>query len=341
MYTRDFWPILGLLQHTGLRVAGALFSTFLLSFTCGKWFVGLSKRFFRAQSRPHTPDTHRVKDDTPTMGGILILATVLINTLLWCDFTQPNVWILLLCLLGFGAVGAWDDAGKIRSRHGMSALTKFVLQSAIALLVTGLWLYVGGGSTELMLPYVQRCMIDLGMLFFAWALLVIVGSSNAVNLTDGLDGLAVGSLIPNFALFAGISYMFGTLYMQMSELAVIAASIMGACFGFLWYNTHPAQIFMGDVGSLALGAGLGCLALMAKSELLLVVSGGVFVVETLSVMAQVISFKLRGKRLFKMAPIHHHFELVGWHESTITMRFTIISLMLSLLAFVALYYSRV
>lgn len=342
-------------HYVSVRAIASLLSTLLCSFVFGNWFIAKSQIFFRSKARAYTPESHKQKDDLPTMGGIFILMVVIVNSLLWCDLSNPQVWIFLLSLVLFGALGAWDDWEKIRRSHlsaeerakmaGISARTKFNFQLAAALLVIVLWLWIGGGTTTISFPFFKSCNPDLGLLFVPWAVFVIVALSNAVNLTDGLDGLAVGSLIPNFATFGIIAYLAGNYNMAQylhipfahtAELAIIGAILMGASIGFLWYNTYPAQIFMGDVGSLALGAGLGFMALMAKQELLLPIAGGLFVVETVTVILQVLSFKYRGKRIFKMAPIHHHFELLGWAESKITMRFAIISFILCLLALITL-----
>jgi phospho-N-acetylmuramoyl-pentapeptide-transferase len=279
------------------------------------------------------------------MGGVFILAIVLINTLLWCDLTNMQVWIFLFCILGFGALGFWDDWNKIHAQKGISSGTKFKLQLLIASLVVSCLVLFTSFSTELVFPFFKHCTPNLGWLFIPWAIFIIVGCSNAVNLTDGLDGLAIGSLLPNFATFALICYISGHYglahYLHIpfagtAEIAIVGAILIGSSLGFLWYNAYPAQIFMGDVGSLALGAGLALMAIMAKQELLLAISGGLFVLETVSVMLQVLSVRHFGKRIFKMAPIHHHFELLGWPESRITTRFGIISLVLCLLTLITL-----
>ena len=259
--------------------------------------------------------------------------------------TCPQVWIFLFCILGFGALGFWDDWNKIRKNRGISSGIKFKLQVLVAFLVI-IALKIGTNlSSELVFPFFKLCTPDIGWLFIPWAIFVLVGCSNAVNLTDGLDGLAIGSLLPNFATFSLICYLAGHYgiahYLHIpfagtAEISIIGAILIGSSLGFLWYNTYPAQIFMGDVGSLALGAGLALMAIMAKQELLLPIAGGLFVLETVSVVLQVLSVRFRGKRIFKMAPIHHHFELLGWPESKITARFGIISLVLCLLTLITL-----
>jgi phospho-N-acetylmuramoyl-pentapeptide-transferase len=344
-YLQPYLPALNVVHYVSFRALASLLSTLCFSFAFGNWFILHSQRLFRSKTREFTPETHRIKDNLPTMGGLFILCAVTLNMLLWCDLTQPRVWLLLVCLLGFGAIGAWDDWCKISRKKGISARLKFWLQVSVALIVTGGWLYFTGAPTTISLPFLKNIKPDLGIFFLVWAIFLLVATSNAVNLTDGLDGLAIGSLILNFGTFVLIAYVAGhatlAAYLQIpwaetAELAVATSILMGASLGFLWYNTYPAQIFMGDVGSLALGAGLAFIALMTKQELLLAISGGLFVLETVSVILQVLSFKFRGRRMFKMAPIHHHFELLGWPESKITVRFGIISFVLCLLALITL-----
>jgi len=335
------------LHYVSMRGICALLTALAQSLFFGGWFIRRSRRFFRSQARVHAPQHHQEsKNDMPTMGGIFILLTVVSSTLLWADLTCPKVWIFLGVLGGFGAIGAADDWQKIVTGHGIAARTKFALQLLVSGLSAVLWIGVAGGSTQLVLPLFKQFNPDLGgVLFTLWAIFVIVGTSNAVNLTDGLDGLAIGSLIPNFALFSLIAYAAGHIgiasylhipFAETAEVAVMGAALVGAALGFLWFNTYPAEIFMGDVGSLALGAGLATMALMAKQELLLPIAGGLFVVETVSVIIQVLSMRIRGKRVFRMAPLHHHFELLGWPESRITIRFGIISFVLCLLTLMML-----
>jgi phospho-N-acetylmuramoyl-pentapeptide-transferase len=279
------------------------------------------------------------------MGGIFISAIVLISVFLWCNQANPLVWISLTCLLGFGAIGAWDDWKKICYNNGVKAWQKFSAQLLVALLVAGLWISFVGPSDQLYFPFFKHLHPSMGFLFIPWIMFVLIGTSNAVNLTDGLDGLAIGALLSNFAVFSIICYAAGHVgiahYLHIpfagtAELAIVGSALFGASLGFLWFNTYPAQIFMGDVGSLSLGAVLAFMALACKQELLLVIAGGLFVIETLSVIVQVLSYKFWGKRYFKMAPIHHHFELMGWKESKITIRFCIIAFVLSLLALMTL-----
>jgi phospho-N-acetylmuramoyl-pentapeptide-transferase len=343
-YFKPAVPLLNVIHYTSFRVLAALLTSLFCSFVYGKLFIAYSQRFFRSRVREWTPENHKAKNNTPTMGGLLIISVVVTNTVLWCNFSYYNVWIFLVCLLGFGVIGFLDDWEKITKKRGISSRAKFLLQWTVALLVSFL-LYIFTTDPTICFPFFKYFQPNIGLFFILWSAFLIVGFSNAVNLTDGLDGLAIGCLIPNFATFSVICFLAGHFiiahylyipFVHTGEIAVIGATLVGASIGFLWYNSYPAQIFMGDVGSLALGASLAVMALMCKQELLLLISGGLFVVETLSVMLQVASFKLRGKRIFKMAPIHHHFELLGWHEAKITTRFGIITLMLCLMALITL-----
>ena len=344
-YLKLYWPFFNVVHYVSVRAVASLLSSLLLFLLLGEHFIGLSRRFFRSKVREFTPESHKSKDSMPTMGGVFILAIMLINTLLWCDLTNPQVWIFLFCVLGFGMLGFWDDWNKIHAQKGISSGSKFKLQLLVATIVVFCLIFFGCTSAELVFPFFKHCRPDLGLFFIPWAVFIIVACSNAVNLTDGLDGLAIGSLLPNFATFALICYLAGHYglahYLHIpfagtAEIAIIGAILIGSSLGFLWYNTYPAQIFMGDVGSLALGAGLGLMAIMAKQELLLAISGGLFVFETVSVILQVLAVRYLGRRIFKMAPIHHHFELLGWPESRITTRFGIISLVLCLLTLITL-----
>lgn len=322
----------------------SLLTSLMFSFIFGYRFIEASKKFFRSKSRESTPEQHRLKDDMPTMGGIFILLTVITNCLLWCDLQKGVVWVFLACITTFGIIGFWDDWKKIIHKKGISSKHKFMLQIAAAGLVM-LLLWASGLTTEVFFPFFKNIHPNLGLLFIPWGMLILIGTSNAVNLTDGLDGLAIGSLIWNFGTFSIIAYLAGhykiAQYLHIpfagsSEIAIIGSILVGASIGFLWYNAYPAQIFMGDVGSLALGSALALMALTTKQELLLPLAGGLFVIETLSVIVQVFSYRFFGKRFFKMAPIHHHFELLGWQEAKITVRFGIISFILCLLTLMTL-----
>lgn len=344
-HLQSHYSFFNLFHYVSVRTSGALLSALFFSFLLGNWFIKTSQRNFRAKARPWTPDSHQNKNDTPTMGGLFILMIFLLNTVLWNNLSNPNVWIFILCMVGFGTIGFFDDWFKIKKQKGIAAKTKFFLQCGLATTVATLWYFLAHPDTSLCVPFFKNFQPDLFWLIIPWSAFIIVATSNAVNLTDGLDGLAAGPLIFNFSTFALIAYLAGHhsfaryLYIPFAgsaELAIIGATLIGTLLGFLWYNTHPAQIFMGDVGSLALGAGLALMAIMARQELLLMISGGIFVLETVSVLMQVLSFKLTGKRIFRMAPIHHHFELMGWKETKITVRFWIISIILSVLALLTL-----
>lgn len=322
-----------------------LLTSLLLSLILGNWFIKLSSQFFRSRYRKWTPETHKQKENIPTMGGMFVLFVININVLAWCNLTDPRIWIFLLCLNSFGIIGFLDDWQKITNRQGISSSQKFTLQCLCAAITAALLYFYAIIDTTIVFPFFKNLHPAIGYFIFPWIMLVIISTSNAVNLTDGLDGLATGSLLPNFALFSIISYLAGhtifATYLQIpysgtAEVAIIGSILIGASTGFLWYNTHPAQVFMGDIGSLSLGAGLAVIALMTKQELLLILAGGLFVAETISVIIQVASVRYFGRRLFKMAPLHHHFELLGWQESKITVRFNIITSVLCLLALITL-----
>jgi phospho-N-acetylmuramoyl-pentapeptide-transferase len=334
-----------LFHYVSVRSIGALLTSLFFSFAFGSRFITFCQNNFRSKVRDWTPETHQTKNDTPTMGGLFVLLVFLVNTFLWNNLARAKVWLFLLCMVGFGTIGFLDDWYKIRRSRGISAQLKFKLQIGLALLIASLWYFIDAPDTRLCIPFFKNFMPDIGIFLIPWAAFIMIAASNAVNLTDGLDGLATGPLLCNFSSFAIIAYLAGHKklaaylfipYAGSAELVILAATLIGALLGFLWYNSHPAQIFMGDVGSLPLGAGLGLIALMSRQELLLLIAGGIFVLETVSVMLQVASFKLRGRRIFKMAPIHHHFELLGWPETKITIRFWIVSIILSLVAILTL-----
>lgn len=345
LYLKQYWSFLNVFHYISVRAMGILLTSFGLSCLLGRRFIILAQRLFASKLRDYVPDTHKIKQNVPTMGGILIISNVFMSVLLWGNLANKHLWLGLLTLVLFGSIGFWDDWCKLKRKKGINSRQKFILQVLSSLLIVFMWLKLIGLNTKLILPFFKNIQPDLGYFFIIWVIFVLIACSNAVNLTDGLDGLATSSLITNFGVFSLIAYLAGhakiAAYLQIpfagcSELTVFGGALLGACLGFLWYNAYPAQIFMGDVGSLSLGAVLGLMALMTKQELLFVISGGLFVLETVSVIMQVLFFKMRGKRLFKMAPIHHHFELVGWPETKIVVRFAIISIILGLLALVTL-----
>ncbi|MBV8660869.1 MAG: phospho-N-acetylmuramoyl-pentapeptide-transferase [Candidatus Dependentiae bacterium] len=342
---QDYISPVHVTNYISVRVVGSMLTSLFLSLLFGDRFITLSKKLFATKARPFTPESHKKKDNIPTMGGVFILMIVLLTMFLWSDFTKVDVWLLMLTLIGFGMIGLADDLYKIKQNYGLHSKTKFRLQILVAFIIALTMIWLQKPTTELWFPFFKNLHINLGLFFIPWVIFLLVGTSNAVNLTDGLDGLAIGALISNFSVFSIVAYLAGHFsfahYLQIpfaasSEVAVVGGILVGASLGFLWFNAHPAQIFMGDVGSLSLGAGLALMAILSKQELLLPISGGLFVFETLSVIAQYASWKLYKKRLFKMAPIHHHFELLGWNEAKITVRFNIISFVLCLLALITL-----
>lgn len=338
-------PWFHVVHYISVRVVCSMLTSLFLSLLFGNSFIVLSKKFFASKVRPFTPESHKKKDNIPTMGGIFIVSIIFLTMFLWCDWSKIDVLLFVITLALYGTIGCIDDWYKIKFNIGIHSKTKFLLQVFAGLFVVLIMLWYQTPSTQLWFPFFKHMHPDLGLLFIPWVIFLLVGVSNAVNLTDGLDGLAIGALITNFSTFSIVAYLAGHFafahYLQIpfaasSEVAVIGAILVGASLGFLWFNAHPAQIFMGDVGSLSLGAALALMAILTKQELILPISGGLFVFETLSVIAQYSSWKLYKKRLFKMAPIHHHFELLGWNEAKITVRFNIISLVLCLLALITL-----
>lgn len=345
VYLQAYISIFNLIHYVSFRSIASLLSTLGLSIFLGIRFIERSKISFRSAPRMYTPESHQAKGQMPTMGGLFIILGVVINTFFWCNLSDIKVWLFLLLIITFGLIGLCDDLSKISRKRGLSAHFKFCLQSLTAFIISALLVKFGLLEPIIALPLFKNVTIMIGFGFVLWAAFIIVGCSNAVNLTDGLDGLAIGAIIPNFAIFGLISYLAGHKqlaaylyipYAHSEEMVVISAILVGASLGFLWFNAYPAQIFMGDVGSLALGASLAYIALVSKQELLLPIAGGLFVLETVSVILQVCSIKLLSKRIFRMAPIHHHFELIGWPESRITIRFCIISLVLCLVALMTL-----
>jgi phospho-N-acetylmuramoyl-pentapeptide-transferase len=343
---RELWSPLNVFRYVTFRSAGAILTAILVSFLVAPAFLRwLKMRQIGQHIRQEGPQSHYGKAGTPTMGGALVLISVSAATLLWTDLRNPYVWLVLLTTLAFGAIGFADDwLKKVRKQStGLKAREKFTLQILTAAAASGALLALAEFSTyhtRLQVPFFKHFVPELGWWYLPFATLVLVGASNAVNLTDGLDGLAVGSMMIASATYTVLAYVAGHAVVAdylfvfnikgSAEVAVFCAGMVGACLGFLWYNTHPADVFMGDTGALAMGAAVGVVSLVIKQELLLILVGGIFVLEALSVILQVGSFRLRGKRIFKMAPLHHHFELMGWPESKVVVRFWILCILFSL-----------
>ena len=334
--------------RTGLAVITSMVIVFLIGDKFIKYF---SIKKITNPIREDGPKEHLIKKiGTPTMGGLLILIGLFMGVFLWSDLNNPYNWLLIFITFSFGTLGAFDDYKKIKNKnsHGISSKLKFLIQIILSLLsLIILYNFVNSSLTNnLYFPFFKNLVINLGWFFIPFYLFVIVGSSNAVNLTDGLDGLATVPVILVAGCFAFISYVSGNIifskyllipYIEgVGEVSVFCGAIIGACIGFLWFNAPPAKIFMGDTGSLALGGSLGAVGVVTKHEIVLAITGGLFVLEAVSVIVQVISFKLTGKRIFMMAPIHHHFEKKGWAESTVVIRFWIISLILAMIGLATL-----
>jgi phospho-N-acetylmuramoyl-pentapeptide-transferase len=341
-------------RYITFRTAAASLTALALSLALGPWMIRRLRDFQIGQViRQEGPESHRAKAGTPTMGGLLILTSALVPTLLWADLSNPYVWIAVLATAAFGAVGFTDDYLKIvrHSHHGLIPRYKMGGQIVVALAVGVAVLLLSRQNpplynTRLIFPFFKNLIPDLGSMYVLFTVLVLVGASNAVNLTDGLDGLAISTFAVSAAAFTALAYVTGhavlaqylllVRFAPAGELTVFCGALVGASLGFLWYNSYPADIFMGDVGSLALGGALGTVAILIKQELLLPIVGGVFVIEALSVIIQVASFKLTGQRVFKMAPIHHHFELIGWSEPKVIARFLIMAIIFALFSLTTL-----
>jgi phospho-N-acetylmuramoyl-pentapeptide-transferase len=333
-------------QYITFRGAYAAVTALFVSFILGPWMISFLQRLKFGQSiRGDGPETHLVKSGTPTMGGLLIIISMLVAVLLWQDLRNMHTWIVLIALVGFALIGFSDDYLKIRrgSSEGLSVRAKLVAQILVsAALVFYLYLSRSEYTTLLYLPFFKNPVLDMGILYIPFGIILLVFTSNAVNLTDGLDGLAIGLVILVGVAFTILTYLTGRAdyseYLLIphikdgGELTIPCLALVGASVGFLWYNSHPAEVFMGDTGSLALGGVLGVVALMIKKEVLLVIVGGVFVLEAMSVIIQVVSYKLTKKRVFKMAPLHHHFELKGWDESKVVIRFWILGVLFAILS---------
>ncbi|MBI4265518.1 MAG: phospho-N-acetylmuramoyl-pentapeptide-transferase [Acidobacteria bacterium] len=346
--------VLNVVRYITFRTAAASLTALLISLLLGPWMIAKLRDFQIGQViRQEGPQSHRAKAGTPTMGGLLILSSALVPTLLWADLSNPYIWIAVLATAGFGAVGFADDYLKItrRSHHGLRPLHKMGGLIVVAVLVGIAVLVLAQQNpplynTRLIFPFFKNLIPDLGYFYVAFAVLVLVGATNAVNLTDGLDGLAISTFGVAAAAFTALAYVTGhavladylllVRFPPAGELTIFCGALVGASLGFLWYNSYPADIFMGDVGSLALGGALGTVAILIKQELLLPIVGGVFVIEALSVIIQVASFKLTGQRVFKMAPLHHHFELIGWSEPKVITRFLIVAVIFALFSLTTL-----
>lgn len=340
--------VFNLFRYISFRTGGALFTAFFICLFWGPSFIDWLKKK-QKEGQPiskFAPESHLKKGGTPTMGGLMILVAVAVSTLLWANLFNPYVWLLLFVMAGFGLTGITDDYVKLtrHSNAGISGKKKLALQFAISIIacIWTIYLEQGAMSTTLTIPFFKNLFIDLGVFYVPFVLIVMVGASNAVNLTDGLDGLVSMPVIMCTLVFMVIAYLVGRIdyaaYLHVhyvvgaGEMAIFCGGVIGAVLGFLWYNAHPARVFMGDTGSLALGGILGTLAVATKHEIVLAIAGGIFVVEALSDIIQIGSYKLRKKRVFLMAPIHHHFEKKGWSETTVVVRFWIVSIMLALLA---------
>lgn len=339
-------------RYITFRAAMAILTALVVSLILGPWLIRRLRQFQIGQEiREDGPASHQSKKGTPTMGGLLVLTAVVPTTLLWADLRNSFVWIAIVSMVAFGAIGFWDDYVKIAKKRslGLTTRQKFGLQIILSLAIgTLLYLmsYQGSFSTRLVFPFVKTIAPMLGIFFPLFVALVLVGASNAVNLTDGLDGLAIGSFLIASATFLVLAYASGNAIVanylgianvkDAGELTIFCGALVGASLGFLWYNGHPAEVFMGDVGSMALGGALGTIAILIKQEYMLVIVGGLFVVEALSVIIQVASFKTRGKRVFRMSPLHHHFELSGWCEMKVVIRFWIVAIIFALLGLATL-----
>ena len=348
----DQYSFLNVFRYLTFRTGLAMFTSMVIVFFIGTPFINFfSTRQILDPIREDGPTDHIIKKiGTPTMGGVLILIGLFSGILLWGDLSSTYIWFLLFIVISFGLLGAYDDYQKIKYKNSSGISFKFKIITQILIAVVGILLLSHFSPTadlkNLYFPFFKDLAINLGWFFIPFSVFIIVGSSNAVNLTDGLDGLATVPVILVAGCFAFISYVTGNIVFSeylhityidgMGEVSVFCGSIIGACLGFLWFNAPPAKIFMGDTGSLALGGSLGAVGIITKHEIVLAITGGLFVLEAVSVIVQVVSFKLTGKRIFRMAPIHHHFEKKGWAESTVVIRFWIISIILAMIGLATL-----
>ena len=350
---RDVFVGFGVFRYITFRTAFAALTALLISLILGPWLIERMRRIKAGQFiREEGPKSDQVKAGTPTMGGILINVAIIIPTILWADILNPYIWIVLFVTAAYAAIGFVDDYRKLVKKRnlGLTAAQKFGAQFAVAALAALAIAYLpmlkNNYSTSITFPFLKDVALNLGLLYIPFVMVVLVGASNSVNLTDGLDGLAIGSSLIAAVTYTVLTYAAGHARIadylriawvpQTGELAVFCGAMVGASLGFLWFNAHPAEIFMGDVGSLALGGAIGCLAVMIKQELLLVLVGGLFVLEAMSVILQVASFKITGRRIFKMSPLHHHFELSGWKETKVVVRFWIIAVIFAMIALATL-----
>jgi phospho-N-acetylmuramoyl-pentapeptide-transferase len=344
----QYWSAFNVFRYITFRAAYAMVTALLISFILGPILIRmLQKMQVHQPIREEGPQTHLAKTGTPTMGGLLILCAIMIPSLLWCDLTNRYVQIAMATTLWMALIGFLDDWLRVVKKRPKGLVGRYKLIGQMTFgLALGVFLYLnpliedaGPLST---IPFMKGLFINFGIVYILLVMFVVGGTSNAVNLSDGIDGLAIGLCTFCFGAFAGLAYLSGhrgfsdylnIMYMPgTGELSIYCMSVVGASLGFLWFNSHPAQVFMGDTGSLSLGGALGVVAVLLKRELLLLVIGGIFVAETISVIIQVVSFKLTGKRVFRMAPLHHHFELAGWHENKVVVRFWIVGILLALLS---------
>ncbi len=350
-FLSHYWHAFNVFQYITLRTILASLTSLFVALLLGPYFIRrLGAHQVRQVIREEGPQSHLKKAGTPTMGGSLILIAITVSTLLWGDLSNRYVWLVLIVLLTFGFIGWLDDTLKLRFHNsdGLSARWKFLLQSLVGV-AAACYLYFTAASpaeTQLIIPFFKNVVINLGGFYIIFVYFVVVGTSNAVNLTDGLDGLAILPVALICVALGVFAYVTGNVYIAkyliipyipgVGELVIICSAIVGAGLGFLWFNTYPAQVFMGDVGALGLGAALGIIAVAVRQEIVFFIMGGVFVMETVSVILQVASFKLTGKRIFRMAPLHHHFELKGWPEPRVIVRFWIITFILVLIGLATL-----
>jgi phospho-N-acetylmuramoyl-pentapeptide-transferase len=352
---RDVIVGFNVFRYITFRTAFAALTALLISFILGPWLIERMRRIKLGQYiREEGPKSHQAKAGTPTMGGLLINVAILIPTLLWADITNPYIWIILFVTASYAAIGFIDDYQKLAKKQNLGLTTKqkfgaqFLVALLAALAIAYLPMLKNNYNTVITFPFLkpETFKLDIGFIYIGFVMVILVGASNAVNLTDGLDGLAIGSVLITAVTYTVLTYAAGHARIadylhiawvpQTGELAVFCGAMVGASLGFLWFNAHPAEIFMGDVGSLALGGAIGCLAVMIKQEILLVLVGGLFVVEAMSVILQVASFKITGRRIFKMSPLHHHFELSGWRETKVVVRFWIIAIIFAMVALATL-----